>query len=582
MKDILRVVTVGNIDDGKSTLLGNLMVATGSVPEDELRSLTELSKKRGLSGLDYSLVLDGLQAERSQGITIDVAYRYLSTHKRRFIFADCPGHLQYLRNMITGASQSDLALLLVDVERGITETFKRHLEIIGLLKLEGALVLLNKMDRVGFSQEVFEKLKNQMLQFSSLTQLKEVQFIPVSALRGDNVSQMSEQTPWYVGKSLLRTLEDFVIPSPQSDFRFSVQGVVRNAGKRYYLGTVLCGSLTTGEAISLLPSGQSAKVEKIFKWDTLVPTAKRGDCLGILLEEELDVTRGDLFCSGKIPRLTAECQTNTIWLQEPLPVGTECLIKIPSQKLRAWRTETGFKFSKPLPLELYSENRSMGRFVVIDLDSKQTSACALVTEIPAQASPHVHYRPWEITRQKREQRNGQRGAVLWFTGLPSSGKTTLAQLLGKELFTLGYQVSVLDGDLLRTGLCRDLGFTAADRAENLRRAAEVAKLFLQSGQIVLCSFVTPLEKDRRLVERIVGSENYYEFYLECDVTTCQERDTKGLYERAKKGDIEFFTGISAPYEPPHKPFLVCNSKHHSADTLTQQVLLQLFERKIFS
>ena len=597
-KSLLRFTTTGSVDDGKSTLLGRLLYETHSIFEDQYAALAETSKRQGKADVDLALLLDGLSAEREQGITIDVAYRYFSTKKRSFIIADTPGHEQYTRNMITGASNAELAIILIDASKGVLTQSKRHGFLLSLLQVPRLVVAVNKMDLVGYSQQVYEAIVQDYVNFSEKLDICEIMFLPVSALQGDNIVKKSPHTPWYQGETLLHHLENVHVTSDKNhiDFRFPVQLVLRpHANFRGFAGTVVSGTIRCGEAVAVLPSGKTSKIKAIQTYDGLLQEAHMGQAVVLQLEDEIDISRGDMLVRPhNVPHMTQHFDAHLCWMDEtPLSVTGHYRLKHTTQTVKAYLARIHYtvdvntlhrqeavgtfqlneigrveiKTAQAIFFDTYRKNRASGSFILIDPVSNRTVAAGMIRglvtplpetkpALPTKKSSHVVWQEGGIALQEYVQRNQHPAAILWFTGLSGSGKSTLAQALVKHLFAEKHQVVLLDGDNVRHGLCGDLGFSLEDRSENIRRVGEVAKLFYQTGHIVVCTFISPFREDRQTVRALVGNRGFYEVYVKCDVEVCLRRDPKGLYAKALSGEIPDFTGISSPYEAPENPEIV--------------------------
>ncbi|HEX2094144.1 MAG TPA: adenylyl-sulfate kinase [Longimicrobiaceae bacterium] len=621
--DLLRLTTAGSVDDGKSTLIGRLLYDTRSVPDDQLAAVERATRRRGGTGIDLSLLTDGLRAEREQGITIDVAYRYFSTPRRKFIIADTPGHVQYTRNMVTGASTADLAVVLVDAGRGVLTQSKRHGFIASLLRIPHLVVAVNKMDAVGWSAAVFEAIVAEYREFAEKLGIGSLDFIPVSALHGDNVATRSDRLPWYDGPTLLHYLENVHLGAGRNlvDFRFPVQYVIRSSrGYRGLAGRVASGTLTPGEEVAVLPAGTATRVRSIATMDGPVAEAAMGDSVVVTLEDEIDVGRGDMLVRRmNLPAVARRCDAVLCWLGDaPLDSGIPYILRHTTRTVRARVTRLLHRIdvdtlhrervstlgtndigrvelttAQPICSDPYRANRETGSFVLVDPFTHATVAAGMIrgevrpsTPPPgaerggAEASPNVAWEGWNIPRAEREARAGHRAAVIWLTGLPGAGKTTLARALERELFARGCQTMLLDGDQLRHGLTGDLGFSEEDRRENVRRVGEVARLFFEQGSIVLCSLVSPFRRDRDRVRELLPEGTFFEVYVECDVEECRRRDPKGLYARADRGEVLELTGVSSPYEPPEHPELVARTDRESVAAVVARLLEHLGERGI--
>jgi len=621
---ILRFSTAGSVDDGKSTLIGRLLHDSRNVLDDHLSAIKRAAGKQEI-GHALALLTDGLRAEREQGITIDVAYRYFATKKRRFILADSPGHEQYTRNMATGASTVDLTIILVDAERGITVQTRRHAFIASLLGVPRLLLTINKMDLVGCRQERFEALKDEFTAFASRLGIKELKFVPISALEGDNVVERSARMPWYQGETVMEYLENVYVGSDrnQVDFRFPVQCVVRGArGERYFAGRIRSGAIRVGEEVTLLPSKRRSRVRSIERYsinpnDRSLEAAFAPMSVAISIEDEIDTTRGDMLVRAhNVPHIVNECEAMVVWMNEqPMQLGVQYIVmhtsretkarvediqyrinvntlsRIPAQPLAL--NEVGrvkLTFAKPLFLDSYRDNRDTGNFVFIDPETFDTVGAGMVldrandsevhapnTDLGAKglASGTLHREEGTIGRCDRERQFGAPARTVWFTGLSGSGKSTVAKALEQKLFSLGRPVYRLDGDNLRLGLNRDLGFSPEDRKENIRRVAEVAKLFNDAGISVLCSFISPYREDRARAREIIGDASFVEVFLSTPLAVCEARDPHGMYKRARAGEIQHFTGVSAPYDPPEAPALTVDTAVTALASCVEAILQRL-------
>jgi bifunctional enzyme CysN/CysC len=618
--DLLRLTTAGSVDDGKSTLIGRLLFDTKSIFEDQLAALEGVSRRTGDDRVNLALLTDGLRAEREQRITIDVAYRYFSTPRRKFIIADTPGHEQYTRNMVTGASTAHLAVVLIDARKGVLTQSRRHAFISSLLGIPHMVVAVNKMDLVGWSRDAFDGITAEFREFAAKLAVRDVVFIPISALEGDNVVRRSERTGWYQGPSLLHHLETVNIFADRNliDFRFPVQYVIRpDQDFRGFAGEAVSGTIAAGEEVLALPSGRSTRVKEILHVGKTAERGSAGEPLVIRLEDELDVSRGDMIVRKRnLPQVGRRLEAMLCWMSErPLEVGRPVLLRHTTRTIKAYVTNVLYRIdidtlhrgpaqalglneigrvevetADPLFFDPYSVNRSTGAFVLIDPFTNGTIAAGLIrggVQTPEdllradgagderRASPDVRWEAAALTREEREARNGHGAAVVWFTGLSGSGKSTLARAVERLLFGSGCQTVLLDGDRLRHGLSGDLAFSPEDRVENIRRAAEVARLFFEQGSIVLCAFVSPYERDRQRARRLIPEGRFFEVYVSCDVDECRRRDPKGLYARADRGEIAGLTGVSAPYEAPADPELVAPTDESEVEELTDRVVAML-------
>lgn len=614
-KSLLRFTTTGSVDDGKSTLIGRLLFETKSIYEDQYQAIEKTSRKKGLKDVDLALLLDGLSAEREQGITIDVAYRYFETSRRKFIIADTPGHEQYTRNMVTGASAADCAVILIDARNGVLTQSKRHGFIVSLLQIPHMIVAVNKMDLVGYDATVYEKIISDYQAFSDKLDVHDIVFIPVSALKGDNVVTKSNKMPWYEGVTLLHYLENVHVSADRNlvDFRFPVQYVIRpDQNFRGYAGKIVSGTIGPGEDIVVLPSGKTSAVESVVTYDGELQEAFSQQSVVLTLRDEIDVSRGDMIVRRhNIPQTTHRFEAILCWMdEEPLSLTKTYLIKHTTRYVRAFVSKIIYRVdvntlhreaaqafslneigrveieaSNSIFFDPYKMNHGTGNFVLIDPLTNKTAGAGLIRGVPKSSdnvhsdvrheveqtkSPHVVWSGWNIPRNERERRNGHKAAVLWFTGYSGAGKSTIAAKLERTLFNTGYQTVLLDGDNMRHGLCGDLGFSQEDRTENIRRVGEVARLFFESGNIVICTFISPFSRDRDIVRALFPQSTFFEIYVKCDLETCIRRDPNGLYRKAISGVIEHFTGISSPYEEPVHPELTVDTQLVCIeDTVTQ-------------
>lgn len=588
-QDTLRFITCGSVDDGKSTLIGRLLWESQHIFDDQLAALTADSKRHGTQGsnIDLALLVDGLTAEREQGITIDVAYRFFGTARRKFIVADTPGHEQYTRNMVTGASTADLAVILIDARMGLLTQTRRHAHLASLMGIRHVALAINKMDLVGFDAKAFERIAHDFGTLAESLQFDSVTAIPISALLGDNVTTRSANSPWYNGPTLLGYLETVHIHSA-TDQRlvFPVQYINRpQADFRGLSGTVASGRMAMGNTVRVTASGQTAQVKRIITPNGDVSEALPGSAITVVLDRELDASRGDILARADAPlEMTDQFAATVIWMHEDQGmVGRSYELKLANQWAGASLTsikhrinvntgaheacrELGLNdiavcnlaLSRPVVFDAYAKSRVIGCFILVDRFSRATVAAGLITHNLRRAD-NVHRQALSITRQDRELLNGHKGKVFWFTGLSGSGKSAISNALEKELHARGRHTYILDGDNIRQGLNRDLGFTDADRVENIRRVAEVAKLMMDAGLIVMTAFISPFRQERELARSLIGDENFVEVYVATPLTVCEQRDPKGLYKKARSGLLPNMTGLTSPYEPPDRPGMTINT-----------------------
>ncbi|MEZ5575863.1 MAG: sulfate adenylyltransferase subunit CysN [Candidatus Competibacteraceae bacterium] len=615
-KDLLRFITCGSVDDGKSTLIGRLLYDTQLIHEDQLAAVRRDTTKYGTTGeeLDLALLVDGLQSEREQGITIDVAYRYFSTDKRKFIIADTPGHEQYTRNMATGASTAQLAILLVDARKGVQTQTRRHSFIVSLLGIRHLLLAVNKMDLVGYDPAVFARICDDYLEFVAKLGVKDVRCVPVSALRGDNVAQPSTAMPWYEGPTLLQELEQIEVAADRNlrDFRFPVQYVNRpHLDFRGFCGTLAAGMVRPGDEVVALPSGRRSRVTTIVTADGNLPEAFAGQAVTLTLADEIDVGRGDLLVHpDRLPAVAEEFDARVVWMADaPLLPGRQYDIKLATRLLPATPTvlhhridvntlehqrveelglnEIGycrFSLNQPVPFDAYEESPGTGGFIVIDRISNATVGAGMIVRPVTQAlidkSRNVVWHEHRIGKAQRANQKAQRPCVIWLTGLSGSGKSTLANALEQRLYQRGYHSYLLDGDNVRHGLNQDLGFSKDDRIENIRRIGEVAALFADAGLIVITAFISPFRADRAMVRALLPDGEFIEMHVHASLEACEQRDPKGLYAKARAGVIKDFTGIDSPYEAPERPELVIDTEQVPVEACVDRVLAYLSERRI--
>jgi bifunctional enzyme CysN/CysC len=605
-KPLLRFITCGSVDDGKSTLIGRLLYDSKRLFDDQLAALASDSKRHGTRGgeIDYALLLDGLAAEREQGITIDVAYRYFDTEKRKFIVADCPGHEQYTRNMATGASTADLAVVLVDARKGLLPQTRRHSYIVSLLGIRQVVLAVNKMDLVGFDQTVFDDIVQGYRALAAQLGIANVQCIPLSALEGDNLSQRSSRTPWYDGPALLEHLETVTIDVPEtgSGLRLPVQWVNRpNQNFRGFVGTLAAGRVKAGDEVVVLPSARRSRVTQVLGPSGEVAAAGVGEAVTLTLADEIDISRGDVIAAADDPPEVADqFAAHLLWMDDAallpgrpywLKIGTRTVsasvseikhrIDVNTQEhLAAKRlelNEVGYcnlSLDEPVVFAPYAQNRTLGGFILIDRQSNATVAAGTL-DFALRRAGNVHWQHLDVDKAARARIKGQTPKVLWFTGLSGAGKSTIANLVDKRLHALGYHSFILDGDNVRHGLNRDLGFTDEDRVENIRRVAEVARLMADAGLIVLVSFISPFRAERQMARERFGPDEFLEIFVDVPLALAEQRDVKGLYRKARAGQIPNFTGIDSPYEAPTSPELHLDAGSSTPEQLALQVLEKL-------
>ena len=607
-KDLLRFLTCGSVDDGKSTLIGRLLHDSKQIFEDQLSELTRESTRRGTAGdqVDLSLLVDGLEAEREQGITIDVAYRFFSTPKRSFIVADTPGHEQYTRNMATGASKADLTVLLIDARKGVLLQTRRHSLICSLLGLRHVVIAVNKIDLVAYQADVFERIVAEYRAFASELGFSSIMAIPVSARDGDNVTSTSAHTSWYHGPSLLDYLETVDCESDTSEkpFRFPVQWVNRSSPDfRGYAGTVVSGHIKAGDPVTVAASGQSSRVKELLTYEGPQPSAEAGDAITITLADQIDIARGDLLVGPSSgPEVSDQFAAHIIWMSDQALIpGRSYLARIGTKTTPI--TVTGIKYKidvntrehlathtlglndiafcnlatgAPVAFDPYQQNRKTGSFIVIDRLSNHTLGAGMIA-FGLRRGTNLHRQATLIGKAERAAQKHQKPAIVWLTGLSGAGKSSIANIAERQLHAAGHHTMLLDGDNVRLGLNRDLGFTEADRVENIRRAGEVAKLLADSGLIVLCCFISPYAADREMVRRLVPDGEFIEVFVDTPIDECARRDPKGLYAKAKSGKIKNFTGFDAPYEAPANPEIHLQTTGQQAEQLAERLLAKLAE-----
>ncbi len=613
-RDLLRFVTAGSVDDGKSTLIGRLLFESKGIFEDQLDSIRRTSKRHGSAGeeLDLALVTDGLRAEREQGITIDVAYRYFATPRRKFIIADTPGHEQYTRNMATGASTASLVLILIDAANGVTTQSKRHAFIASLLGIPHVVVAVNKMDLVDYSPEVYERIREEFAAFTAKLELRDVTFFPVSALKGDNVVDRTDAMPWYGGGTLLNHLETVHIASDRNliDLRFPVQYVLRpDRTFRGYLGSVASGVVRPGDEVMTIPSGARTKIETVFGPDGDIDEGFPPLACGVTLADEIDVSRGDMLVHvHNVPRVDRKLDAMLVWMsEEPMDPRGQYVVKHAARlvpgRISALRYRVDVNtlhrgpaerldlneigrcsiiLSRPVAYDPYSRNRSTGAFILVDRVTNNTVAAGMILDrepdelaptpgaaVSEPRSAHVESHASRVTVEERSERLAQAPCTVWLTGLVGSGKTTIAYALERALFDAGVNAFVLDGENARLTFSKDLGFTADDRIENVRRAAEVARVLNEAGQVAICAFISPYAESRERARQIIGAERFVGVYLNAPSEVCRRRAEGGLYDKADAGEIKRFSGVTAPYEPPSDADVTLDTDELGVDEWTR-------------
>jgi bifunctional enzyme CysN/CysC len=607
-KSLLRFITCGSVDDGKSTLIGRLLYDSRMIFEDQLAALEADSKKMGTQGqnIDFALLVDGLAAEREQGITIDVAYRFFATEKRKFIVADTPGHEQYTRNMVTGASTADLAIILIDARRGVLTQTRRHSYLASLVGIRNVVLAINKMDLVNYSQDVFNRILGDYMNFAGSLSLETIVAIPMSALAGDNITEKSGNTPWYMGPPLLRHLEvvDTKTAAGTASFRMPVQWVNRpNQDFRGFSGLVAAGAVRPGDVVRVMPSGRESRVARVFL-DGDIPVAVAGQSVTVSLEDEIDCSRGDVLTGIDEPiEVSDQFEVTLVWMNETamLP-GRNYLLKLGTKTVVASVTALKHKInvntleqvaskqlamneiglcnlslSQPIAFDPYEKNRETGGFILIDRFTNETVAAGII-HFALRRAQNIHWQAIGIDRAARAAQKSQKAFVLWFTGLSGAGKSTIANIVERRLHALGKHSTMLDGDNVRHRLNRDLGFTDGDRVENIRRVGEVARLMTDAGLIVLVSFISPFRSERQMARELVPEGEFLEVFIDTPLAVAETRDPKGLYKKARRGEIKHFTGISSPYEAPENPEIRLDTTTLTPEQAAGRIIDALDER----
>jgi bifunctional enzyme CysN/CysC len=609
-KSLLRFITCGSVDDGKSTLIGRLLYESKMLFEDQLAALEADSRKAGTCGgdTDYALLLDGLAAEREQGITIDVAYRFFSTERRKFIVADTPGHEQYTRNMITGASTADLAIILIDARKGMLQQTRRHSYLVSLIGIRNVVLAVNKMDLVDYSREQFDAIAGVYREFASKIGLASVTAIPISGVNGDNIVEKSERTPWYDGPTLMHHIEAVEIDEARlqrQPFRYPVQWVNRpNLDFRGFAGTIASGMVRIGERIQVQPSGRESTVARIVTADGDCAEAVAGQSVTLVLTDEVDVSRGDLISAIDAPAPVADqFESVIVWMSdEPMLRGRSYLMKIggrtvsttvlplkykidvntlehvPGERLDL--NEIGvaeLELDRAIAFDPYDTNRDTGGFILIDRMTNNTVGAGMLRFALRRAS-NIHWQELDVDKQARRVMNGHQSGIVWLTGLSGAGKSTIANLLEKRLHAIGKRTYLLDGDNVRHGLNKDLGFAAEDRVENIRRVAEVAKLMVDAGVIVITAFISPFRAERTMARELMEEEEFIEVFVDTPLDVAEQRDPKGLYKKARRGELKNFTGIDSPYEPPFNPEICVDTTKMSPEAAVEMIFDNLQTR----
>lgn len=610
-KTLLRFITCGSVDDGKSTLIGRLLFETEMIFDNELTTLQKDSQKFGTTDndIDFALLVDGLSSEREQGITIDVAYRFFNTNLRKFIVADTPGHEQYTRNMATGASTADLAVVLVDASKGVLTQTKRHSFIVSLLGVKHVVLAINKIDLVNYDETAFNQIKADYLDFAKKLDFDKIEIVPLSALKGDNICHQSAHTPWYTGPSLLTILENAETNQnhQSTDFRFPVQWVNRpNSSFRGFAGTVAKGQIKPGHAITIHPSGKKTNIKRIVSYDGDLQVATQGQSITLTLEDEVDVSRGDVITNADSPcQIAAQFQSTILWMSEkPMMRGRQYILKCASQTALCTPNAPKYKIdvntmeqhpannlalneigvcdimlNKDITYESYQSNKTLGSYILIDRMTNETVACGWFNFALRRAT-NIHQQALSVSKEARSLIKPHKPCVLWFTGLSGAGKSTIANAVEQHLNKQQIHTILLDGDNVRHGLNKDLGFTEKDRAENIRRIAEVARLMCDAGLICLVSFISPFAAERLMAKELIGDEQFVEIYVDTPLDVAEQRDVKGLYQKARRGEIKNFTGIDSPYEIPENPSISLQTCQSSVDDAAKTVIHWLKEKDV--
>ncbi len=603
-KTMLRFITCGSVDDGKSTLIGRLLYDSKMIFEDQLSALENDSKKVGTQGqeIDFALLVDGLAAEREQGITIDVAYRFFNTEKRKFIVADCPGHEQYTRNMVTGASTADLAVILVDARKGVLVQTRRHSYLCHLIGIRHLVLAVNKMDLVDYDQATFDRIVADYAPFAKSIGIEQFTALPISGFKGDNITALSDNTPWFKGPTLVDHLETVEVDTAADlakPFRLPVQWVNRpNLDFRGFAGLIAAGSVKPGDQVRVLPSGKTSTVERVVTLDGDLDEAIAGQSITLTLTDEIDCSRGDVIAAADAPPQAADqFEATLVWMDDdPLHVGRAYWLKLGTQTVSATVQQPKYAVNvntmdhlaaktldlnaigvtevtcdRPLVFEPYTDSRALGGFILIDKLTNRTVAAGML-KFSLRRAQNVHWQALDVSRDAHAALKNQRPAVLWFTGLSGSGKSTIANLVEKKLHAMGHHTFLLDGDNVRHGLNKDLGFTEADRIENIRRVGEVAKLMTDAGLIVLTAFISPFAAEREMVRAMLPKGEFIEIFVDTPLAEAERRDVKGLYRKARAGELKNFTGIDSPYEAPQQPELRIDTTSESPELAAERIV----------
>ena len=603
-KTMLRFITCGSVDDGKSTLIGRLLYDSKMIFEDQLSALENDSKKVGTQGqeIDFALLVDGLAAEREQGITIDVAYRFFNTEKRKFIVADCPGHEQYTRNMVTGASTADLAVILVDARKGVLVQTRRHSYLCHLIGIRHLVLAVNKMDLVDYDQATFDRIVADYAAFAKSIGIEQFTALPISGFKGDNITALSDNTPWFTGPTLVDHLETVEVDTAADlakPFRLPVQWVNRpNLDFRGFAGLIAAGSVKPGDQVRVLPSGKTSTVERVVTLDGDLDEAIAGQSITLTLTDEIDCSRGDVIAAADAPPQAADqFEATLVWMDDdPLHVGRAYWLKLGTQTVSATVQQPKYAVNvntmdhlaaktldlnaigvtevtcdRPLVFEPYTDSRALGGFILIDKLTNRTVAAGML-KFSLRRAQNVHWQALDVSRDAHAALKNQRPAVLWFTGLSGSGKSTIANLVEKKLHAMGHHTFLLDGDNVRHGLNKDLGFTEADRIENIRRVGEVAKLMTDAGLIVLTAFISPFAAEREMVRAMLPKGEFIEIFVDTPLAEAERRDVKGLYRKARAGELKNFTGIDSPYEAPQQPELRIYTTSESPELAAERIV----------